>query len=392
MLAGFIAQVPNDVFSGLFLHNAPAPIPAIADAVIGPVIAVLSFVCSVGNVPLAAVLWSGGIGFAGVLAFLFADLIVLPIVAIYRKYYGTAFALRITALMYVTMVVGGAARRRGVRAVGTEPQRAAPDRADIFGSVQLNYKLVLNVLGGGGVRGPVVADPAPWRHRPRVRDARRSRQGGDALQRLAHGVLLLGGVRGEVAIRPRSRRRRAPPPCPGERAPRSILGGPVLPRLVLGVDDEHRHLAVVERVVADAAQQRGAERAAPARAHHDEVVLAAADPRHQGLADRLAGEDLRHRDRRGDAVDGGLQRRLGLVGQLVGQRLDARRGHRAARPVGRPGDGGEDREARPLGRGEVDRLAQRPLGVGRAIDADQDVPKHDDTPYGDFEVDWHAKH
>ena len=57
--------------------------------IIGPIIAVLSFVCSVGNVPLAAVLWSGGISFAGVLAFLFADLIVLPILAIYRKYYGT---------------------------------------------------------------------------------------------------------------------------------------------------------------------------------------------------------------------------------------------------------------------------------------------------------------
>ena len=56
---------------------------------IGPVIAVLSFVCSVGNVPLAAVLWSGGISFAGVLSFLFADLIVLPIMLIYRKYYGT---------------------------------------------------------------------------------------------------------------------------------------------------------------------------------------------------------------------------------------------------------------------------------------------------------------
>ena len=72
---------------------------------VGPLIAVLSFVCSIGNVPLAAVLWSGGISFAGVLSFLFADLIVLPIVAIYRKYYGTAFALRITALMFVTMVL-----------------------------------------------------------------------------------------------------------------------------------------------------------------------------------------------------------------------------------------------------------------------------------------------
>ena len=65
----------------------------------------LSFVCSVGNIPLAAVLWSGGISFAGVMAFIFADLIVLPIIAIYRKYYGAGFALRITALMFTTMVI-----------------------------------------------------------------------------------------------------------------------------------------------------------------------------------------------------------------------------------------------------------------------------------------------
>jgi uncharacterized membrane protein YraQ (UPF0718 family) len=60
---------------------------------LGPIVAVLSFVCSVGNIPLAAVLWSGGISFAGVLAFIFADLIVLPIIAIYRKYYGTPVLL-----------------------------------------------------------------------------------------------------------------------------------------------------------------------------------------------------------------------------------------------------------------------------------------------------------
>jgi uncharacterized protein len=147
LLAGFIAQVPNDVFSSLFLHSAPAPIPAIADAVIGPVIAVLSFVCSVGNVPLAAVLWSGGISFAGVLAFLFADLIVLPIVAIYRKYYGTAFALRITTLMYVTMVTAALLVAGAFALLGLSPSGPRPDRADIFGSVQLNYKLALNVLG-----------------------------------------------------------------------------------------------------------------------------------------------------------------------------------------------------------------------------------------------------
>ena len=88
----------------------------------------LSFVCSVGNVPLAAVLWSGGISFAGVLAFLFADLIVLPIIAIYRKYYGTAFALRITALMFVTMVARGADRRRPLQRARADPRRPAPTR------------------------------------------------------------------------------------------------------------------------------------------------------------------------------------------------------------------------------------------------------------------------
>src|SRR6476660_3311717 len=127
LLAGFIAQVPNSVFEGLFLHNAPAPIPALENAVIGPVIAVLSFVCSIGNVPLAAVLWSGGIGFAGVLAFLFADLIVLPIVAIYRKYYGTSFALRITGLMYVTMVVAALLVAGLFELLGLTPSGPRPD-------------------------------------------------------------------------------------------------------------------------------------------------------------------------------------------------------------------------------------------------------------------------
>ena len=126
LLAGFIAQVPNSVFRGLFLQNAPAPIPAIENAVVGPVIAVLSFVCSIGNVPLAAVLWSGGIGFAGVLSFLFADLIVLPIIAIYRKYYGTAFALRITGLMFITMVIAALLVDGAFALVGLSPERAAP--------------------------------------------------------------------------------------------------------------------------------------------------------------------------------------------------------------------------------------------------------------------------
>jgi uncharacterized protein len=147
LLAGFVAQVPDHVFRGLFVHTAPAPIPAIENAVIGPVIAVLSFVCSVGNVPLAAVLWSGGIGFSGVLAFIFADLIVLPIVAIYRKYYGGRFAARITALMGVTMIVAALIVSAGFDLLGLIPSGPRPSRTDIFGAVHVDYKLALNVLG-----------------------------------------------------------------------------------------------------------------------------------------------------------------------------------------------------------------------------------------------------
>jgi uncharacterized membrane protein YraQ (UPF0718 family)/YHS domain-containing protein len=147
LLAGFVAQLGNDFFNSLFLKDAPPLVQTVWGAVIGPVIAVLSFVCSIGNVPLAAVLWSGGISFAGAMAFIFADLIVLPIVVIYRKYYGTAFALRITALMFVTMVIAALVVDALFSGLGLIPSGPRPSRADIFGMVALDYKLALNVLG-----------------------------------------------------------------------------------------------------------------------------------------------------------------------------------------------------------------------------------------------------
>ena len=147
LLAGFIAQLGNGFFEHLFIHNAPAPLPTIENVLIGPIIAVLSFVCSVGNVPLAAVLWSGGISFGGVLAFLFADLIVLPILLIYRKYYGARFTIRITVLMFVTMVIAALIVNGIFSALGLIPTGPRPTRADIFSQVQVNYKLALNLLG-----------------------------------------------------------------------------------------------------------------------------------------------------------------------------------------------------------------------------------------------------
>jgi uncharacterized protein len=147
LLAGFVAQLGNGFFNGLFLESSPALVQAVWGALIGPIVAVLSFVCSVGNVPLAAVLWSGGISFAGVLAFIFADLIVLPIVVIYRKYYGTKFALRIVALMFVTMVLAALIVDGLISAAHLTPTGPRPTRGDIFGTIAVDYKLLLNILG-----------------------------------------------------------------------------------------------------------------------------------------------------------------------------------------------------------------------------------------------------
>jgi uncharacterized protein len=145
LLAGFIALLGDDFFNGLFLEDASEAVQTVWGAFIGPVIAVLSFVCSVGNVPLAAVLWSGGISFAGVMAFIFADLIVIPIVLAYRKYYGTAFALRITALMFVTMVTAALIVDLVFGALGLIPTDR-PGTEDVFGTIELDYKAVLNAV------------------------------------------------------------------------------------------------------------------------------------------------------------------------------------------------------------------------------------------------------
>jgi uncharacterized protein len=148
LLAWFIALPGDDFFNFLFVSDAPAVVRTIENVVAGPLIAVLSFVCSIGNVPLAAVLWSGGISFAGVLAFIFADLIVLPIIAAYRKYYGTAFALRITALMFVVMTISALIVDALFDVADLIPSER-PSADDVFGSIELDYKLVLNVIALG---------------------------------------------------------------------------------------------------------------------------------------------------------------------------------------------------------------------------------------------------
>src|SRR6266516_3724096 len=107
LIAGALAAwVPESFWQSFFLVDHPFW-AKVWGPLVGPLVSMLSFVCSIGNVPLAAVLWNGGISFGGVIAFIFADLIILPILNIYRKYYGGRASLFLLATFYATMVVAG---------------------------------------------------------------------------------------------------------------------------------------------------------------------------------------------------------------------------------------------------------------------------------------------
>lgn len=107
LMAGAVAAwVPESFWERFFFAEHPV-LSALWGPIVGPVVAVASFVCSVGNVPLAAVLWNAGISFGGVVAFIFADLLILPILSIYRRYYGTAMMLTLLGTFYAAMVAAG---------------------------------------------------------------------------------------------------------------------------------------------------------------------------------------------------------------------------------------------------------------------------------------------
>jgi uncharacterized protein len=106
-IAGAIAAwVPETFWQNFFLADHPGW-AAVWGPIVGPIVAIVSFVCSIGNVPLAAVLWNGGISFGGVIAFIFADLLIIPILNIYRKYYGTRMMLTLLGTFYAAMVTAG---------------------------------------------------------------------------------------------------------------------------------------------------------------------------------------------------------------------------------------------------------------------------------------------
>jgi len=99
--------VPDDWWKNLFISHVTAPARLFENTIVGALIGVASFACSCGNIPLASVLWSGGIGFGGVISFIYADLIIIPLILIYRKFYGAKAALYITAILFASMVSAG---------------------------------------------------------------------------------------------------------------------------------------------------------------------------------------------------------------------------------------------------------------------------------------------
>jgi uncharacterized membrane protein YraQ (UPF0718 family)/YHS domain-containing protein len=144
VVAGFLAvSVPMAWWNDVFL-SGHGFWTSLENALVGPLIAFISFVCSIGNVPMAAALWHGGISFGGVIAFIFADLIALPLVLIYRKYYGTRLALRLFATFYVVMAAAGLIVEGLFHLFGAVPTER-PDTI-VETRFELNYTTVLNIL------------------------------------------------------------------------------------------------------------------------------------------------------------------------------------------------------------------------------------------------------
>ncbi|MEO8029955.1 MAG: permease [Gemmatimonadota bacterium] len=144
LIAGALAAwVPPDWWANVFLVSHPT-LAKFWGPLIGPIIAVLSFVCSVGNIPLAAVLWNGGISFGGVVAFIFADLIVLPILDIYRRYYGTRMAWFIFGTFYLAMAGAALVVEFLFQALGLTPAAGGAHVATT--AITFNYTTVLNLV------------------------------------------------------------------------------------------------------------------------------------------------------------------------------------------------------------------------------------------------------
>jgi len=145
VIAGFIALLPSDFFDVLFLADAPVALQLVENVLVGPIVAVLSFVCSVGNVPLAAVLWAGGISFPGVIAFIYADLIVIPIVLAYSKYYGWRLTRLLVAIMAAAMVLAALLVAGAFELAGVVPDDRPHVDSVTERAIAWNYTTFLNI-------------------------------------------------------------------------------------------------------------------------------------------------------------------------------------------------------------------------------------------------------
>ena len=153
-VAGFLAVlVPTSVWQAVFV-TGHGFWTSLENAVVGPLIAIISFVCSIGNVPLAASLWKGGIAFGGVIAFIFADLITFPLLLIYRRYYGTRLMLRMLVVFWALMSTAGLITEAIFRGAGLVPTHAAGLRCAAAFLVGLHD--VSEPLLPRGVRRPVL--------------------------------------------------------------------------------------------------------------------------------------------------------------------------------------------------------------------------------------------
>jgi uncharacterized membrane protein YraQ (UPF0718 family)/YHS domain-containing protein len=144
LVAGFLAVlVPVHLWHTLFLHGHGFA-TTLENVIVGPFIASISFVCSVGNVPLAAALWKGGIAFGGVISFIFADLIAIPLLLIYRRYYGFKLMLKMLALFWLVMSLAGLITEGLFRVAGWVPTSRPTEIVSTH--FQWNYTTVLNII------------------------------------------------------------------------------------------------------------------------------------------------------------------------------------------------------------------------------------------------------
>ncbi len=146
LIAGYVATLPKTFFNGLFLTHSSGASRVIENALVGPIVAALAFVCSIGNIPLAAVLWASGISFSGVLAFIYADLIVLPIINYYRKVYGGRFAALLVSVMFAAMVIAALVVDAVFSVLGLVPATRPSVASIVERPITWNYTSVLDIL------------------------------------------------------------------------------------------------------------------------------------------------------------------------------------------------------------------------------------------------------